>query len=68
MCGRLYRSFIAAHRAAEVEARLRGVEAESQALKAEAADTNQKRESLRMELSSLQVRMIGVVFVAPFRS
>lgn len=44
-----------------MEARLRGVEAESQALKAEAADTNQKRESLRMELASLQVWLVVVL-------
>lgn len=42
-------------RAAELEARLHAVEAESQALKREAAESVQKQQSLRLEVSSLKV-------------
>lgn len=43
-------------RAAELEARLRGVEAESQALKSEASESVKKQESLRREVVSWKVR------------
>lgn len=46
-------------RAAELEAQLRAVEAESQALKREAEESTQRLESLRGELASLKVLFLS---------